>query len=344
MLPPIRELVSMARERGATDLHLAPGHRPMARVAGNLEPLSHDELSAGDVEAALDELSAASGAAYLLESGDLKPCALELCLDIPGVGRLRLSVYRALGFLRAAIRLAPGSPPSPKDLGCPKVLESSFAARAGLVIVCGPTGAGKTTTLAALAQQAVASRPVHILTIEDPVEYLISPGPGVVTQRQVGSDVRSFPQAVRESLRQDPDIILVGECRDGETAEAILLAARTGHLVATTLHASSAIDGVERFLAMLGPDPRGRNRASLADVLVCVCYQVLLARQGSGGDGGSRMVAAHEVVPFSAVPAARALLRDGRAHEIQALSQEHRSAGMISLEDSISRLRAAGII
>lgn len=338
------DLILKASMSGATDLHLVPGLPPMARVGGTLAPVGGGPISRDDVELFLDQAGHWSGgeplAARVVHGGR----ALEVCVPIPGHGRARLSAFRAAGEVRVAVRLVPDDPPAPAEIGCPRALETAFSADSGLVVVCGPTGCGKTTTLASLAQRELSLRPVHVLTVEDPVEYVLRPGPGVATQRQVGTDVESFHVAVREALRQDPDVLVVGECRDRETAEAILVAAQTGHLVATTLHASGAVDAVERLLTLLGPDPSGRNRSVLADVLLCVCYQTLLPRRTRRPGPLGTMVAAHEVISFSTVQAARPLVRDGRLHELRGLFREHRDSGMVALEDSVSTLRSVGEI
>ena len=338
------ELVAEARRAGATDLHLVPGQPPAIRVGGLLRRLSQDPASELDVEAVLEDLCRGTGSQYLLDAVSGASGSVELSAESPLAGRVRVSAYRATGKLCLAIRLCPGAPPTPQEIGCPDALLAACAARSGLVVVSGPTGAGKTTTVASLVQHVARTRNVHVLTVEDPVEYVISPGPALVTQRQVGTDVRSFSDGLREALRQDADVMVIGECRDPDTAASAALAAQTGHLVITTVHAQGTVDALSRVLGLLDRASVSGTRQLLADVLLCLSFQVLLRRRRPrpGPPELSAMAAAYEVLVASGVQAVQSVLREGRFQDLAGIMREHRSSGMVTLADSVSALVSSG--
>ncbi len=326
----LRALLDEARALRASDLHLLDGAPPSVRVDGRLRALPRPAIAS--VAALLGELpeaelrAAASGARAwdgVLESE---------------AARFRLNVFRTAAGLAAAVRLLPRTAPRLADLGLPAHLGELALAPHGLVIVCGPTGSGKSATLAALAQLAVQRRGALLVGLEDPVEYVIEAGPeGLVRQRQVGRDVPDFPSGLRDALREDPDVILVGEMRDAETIDLALRAAETGHLVLATLHAGSAASAVERIVAT-GPErQRDQVRVQLAASLRAVVSQRLLARAGRAG-----RVVAVEILRGSHSVAS--LVREGRTAQLATAMQSGRKEGMVPLEASLAELVRAGQI
>lgn len=332
-LPPLASLAGLLRAAatvGASDLHLCAGVPPLVRVDGTLTPLDPFPLDAAQCEAlcceALDS--------YANASVDFD---VDLALDVPDVGRCRVNLFRQSGTLAGAFRLVPSNPPRLSELGLPAGVERILRFQSGLVLVTGATGSGKSTTLAALIREILTRQAVHVLTIEDPIEFVHEHGRGVVRQREIGRDAPGFAPALRHVLRQDPDVILIGEMRDIETMRAALTLAETGHLVLSTLHSHSALDAADRLIDAFPADEQGPVRRQVAQVLCAVVAQRLLPRRGGG-----RAVACELMF---LTPAIRALIRDAKSHQIHSHVQSGRHEhGMQTMADAIEQLSAAGII
>lgn len=341
-------LLEAAVVAGASDLHLSTGTPPRLRVDGALRTLPGSAaMGPGLVEAALAELMTATQAADFAAHGDLDFAwqgqtvapALSVRASSPpdclGI-RFRVNAFRQTRGTAAVLRRIPGVIPSLADIGAPAALTALVQAEEGLVLVAGATGSGKSTTLAALVDAINASRDVHVLTIEDPVEFVHLPRRALVSQREVGRDTAGFATALRAALREDPDVLLVGELRDLETIRLALTAAETGHLVLATLHTRGAASAIDRILGAFPPGERELVRSSLSASLAVVVCQRLLPRVGGG------RVAAHEVLV--ATPAVRNLIRESRLNQLESAMQTGQSAGMQTLAQAIERLHLAGAL
>lgn len=314
--PSFVELVATAASLRASDVHLLDGSCPVVRVDGALRQLGNAPV------ALLPLLSLGAEHEDRIAHGH----SVDLGLDIESVGRVRLHVFRTAEGTGASVRLLPGVAPSLASLHMPVSLDELVTAHRGLVLVCGATGSGKSTTLAALAQEALRRRSIVLTTLEDPIEYgLSAPHTSIVRRRQVGRDVADFASGLRDALREDPDVILVGEMRDPETIGLVLTAAETGHLVLSSLHAPSAASAIERIVDVYPPERQAQIRVQLADALRAVVAQWLLPRAR-----GSGRVPVVEVLRVT--HAVAALVRDGRTAQIATALQSGRREGMISLE------------
>jgi twitching motility protein PilT len=260
---------------------------------------------------------------------------VDLAVDVPGAGRLRGNVSRQQGGLKGAFRLALAKPPTLEELGLPPQLAKLVEHHQGLIVIAGPSGHGKTTTLAALIDRVNSSKPVHILTIEDPVEIEHPRKAAVVSQREVGKHTLSFAAALKASLREDPDVIVIGELRDRETVEIAMTAAETGHLVLATMSTPSAAKTIDRLIDMFPPDEQSQVRASLAGALRAVVAQRLLPSTKEGA-----VVAAVELV-IGVLPLAT-LIRDNKLFQLPNLMQRGRAFGMLRLDDSLAEHVRAG--
>jgi twitching motility protein PilT len=325
--PLLDGLVTSAAALRASDLHLADGELPCVRVDGRLHRL---DLAAGvDVAAtlALGEAERARVAA-----GE----SIDLGRDVEGAGRVRIHVFLTSEGFAAAVRLLPRAAPSLASLHLPLPIDDLAELPAGLVLVCGATGSGKSTTLAALAQEALRRRSIVLATLEDPIEFALSPPEtSLVRRRQVGRDVRAFAAGLRDALREDPDVLLLGEMRDAETIGLALTAAETGHLVLSSLHSRSAASAIERIVDAYPPTAHGQIRSQLADSLRAVVVQRLLPRVR--GDG---RVLALEILRVN--HAVGALIRDGKTSQVASTLQAGKREGMLSLERCLADKVQAG--
>ena len=320
----VRRMISA----GASDLHIASGQRIQMRVDGILVP-EQCIPDSDTVDVLLERILSAEQRATL--------CTRDIDFAWTYAGRrFRVNAYRMQGGAGLALRLLPARIPTPVDIGMPQVLQMTAARRDGLALVCGATGAGKTTTLAALIDVVNQTRSVHIITLEDPIEYLFSPACSFLSQREMGRDFSAYPDAVRSALREDPDILLIGEIRDRATMEAVLMAATTGVLVLGTLHTRSAAQTALRVEGMFPPDVRDMVRAQLADVLIGIFAQRLLPKRGGG------RVAAFEVL--SATSAVRNILRQGNYSQLASVMMSGAAQGMQTCEMAEAALRAKGVI
>ncbi len=320
-------LLGLCIERGASDLHLSAGLPPMLRIDGEIETLDMPALAAAPLAAAINELTGSDGGA--LAAGDF-------CIETAAGERFRVNAFEQERGPGAAFRAVPGRVPTLAALGMGEVFERIVGVPNGLVLVTGATGSGKSTTLAAMVDHLNASRRQHILTIEDPIEFIHQPRRCLVNQREVGRHAPDFQSALRAALREDPDVILIGEMRDPETIRLALTAAETGHLVLATLHTPSAPNAVTRIVDVFPGSEKDAIRLLLADSLQAVVAQTLLKRTGGG------RVAAHEIL--IATPAIRNLIREQKIAQIASAMQTGGAVGMQTLDMSLQALVAEGLV
>src|SRR6187431_3390240 len=270
----VNDLLKIAVDAGASDLHLKVGSYPMMRVRGSLVPASEEKrLDHEDVVAMSAAVMSTSQRQRFKETQEV-----DLAYSVPGLGRFRCNIFQQRGTVGLVLRVIPMQIRTVEELGLPPVLKKIAAEERGLVLVTGTTGSGKSTTLAALIDEINSTRTAHVMTIEDPIEYLHRDNRSVINQREIGVDTGSFSHALRSALRQDPDVILVGEMRDFETIETALLAAETGHLVFSTLHTLDATETINRIIAVFPPHQQKQIRIQLASVLKAVISQRLITR------------------------------------------------------------------
>ncbi|TAM89582.1 PilT/PilU family type 4a pilus ATPase [bacterium] len=328
----LRELLRVMFRGRASDLHLAAGYPPMVRVDGAIAPLAMPALSEHDVQTL--------AACLALRRAAAKQCALEQHLDFavddPEFGVVRVHLFRA-GGQRIALRALGGAVPSHADLGLPRRVLEFAALRAGFVVIAGATGSGKTTTAAALLEAADDACARHIVSIEEPIEYRLRGRRSLVTQREIGVDVVDAPAGIRAALREDPDVIFLGELRDGAAVETALTAAETGHLVVTTLHARGADGAVERIVDLAAGERRDHVRRQLAQVLAGIVYQRLVPRAGGAG----RTAAVEILVATQAV---RSLIREEKTHQLRNAMATGRAVGMQTLTSHLEDLALRGVI
>lgn len=327
----VTALLGQAVAAGASDLHLAVGEQPLLRLAGVLQRLDLAPLTAQGLE---------QGMAKLLNDGQCQQWRnadeLDLALSLPGLGRFRLNLFRQRNGLGASVRLIPAQVADIETLELAEVFEHVVRYREGLVLVGGPTGSGKSSTLAALVDRLNRDHALHIVTLEDPIEVIHSSQRSLVSQREVGRHSRDFAQGLRSALRQDPDVIMIGELRDLESIRLALRAAETGHLVLATVHTRSALNSIDRLVEVFAPEEKPLVRTLLADSLRLVVAQVLVQRR----DGGR--VAAREVLV--ATPAVRNLIREGRMTQVYSLMQAGGAIGMRTMDAAMQVLKVRGVL
>lgn len=325
----LRELVLRARECRASDIHLIKGERTYFRVDGKLR------VDSRDPQASIESLLQLSEAVIAqLDSG----ASVDESLEVPNLARLRLSLYRDFTGTACAIRLLPSEAPELEELGLPVALDDLLEIPHGLILVCGATGSGKSTTLAALAKRALARRSQLLITLEDPIEFVITPPESsLVRRRQVGRDVPSFHAGLRDALRADPDLILVGELRDAETIQLALTAAETGHLILASMHSGGAASAVERLVDAYPADQRSQVRVQLASALRAVVSQKLIATAKGVG-----RVAALEVMRVT--HAVSSVIREGRTAQIETILQSGKREGMLSFDRCLADYVQSGTI
>ncbi len=327
------DVLMQTLERKASDLHITVGRPPMIRVRGRLTPLDgFPSLSGTDTREII----------YSILSNDQRQrletdWQIDFAYAIPGTARFRVNAYFQRASLGAAFRLIPANISSIEELGLPPIAHEMCHKPRGLVLVTGPTGSGKSTSLAAMINQINETREEHILTIEDPIEFLHSHKKCMVNQRELGADAPTFASALRAALRQDPDVILVGEMRDLETIATALTAAETGHLVFGTLHTQAAPQTVDRIIDVFPAHQQDQVRVQLSVALQGVLTQQLLPT----ADGSSRVVAVEALVPTAAV---RNLIREGKTHQIASTMQTGANVGMLTMDAALATLVRAGKI
>ncbi|MYL82418.1 PilT/PilU family type 4a pilus ATPase [Desulfovibrio aerotolerans] len=322
----------MLKDTGASDLHMASGSQPMLRISGRLERIKYKTLEEDELKALLYEIAPERLVSVFETTGDL-----DFAHTVPGVGRLRCNYFRQERGVAAAFRAIPENVPTLAELNLPGILGELAMRPKGLILVTGPTGSGKSTTLAAMLRHAADNRRDHIITIEDPIEFVHTSSNCLVNQREVGRDTRSFATALRGALREDPDIILVGEMRDLETIELALEAAETGHLVLSTLHTVSAAKTIDRIIDVFPGDRQAQIRSALSESLSAVVSQTLLKR----ADAPGRVLAMELLLATTAV---RNLIRENKIFQIPSILETSKSHGMRTLDDCLEELLANGRI
>jgi twitching motility protein PilT len=329
----IDELLRVAKQQNASDLHLASGSAPYLRIHGDMVRLNYKSVSAEVCRRLILEILTDRQKELFEESLEL-----DFSYTLNGVGRFRVNVFMQRNGTGAVFRLIPETIQTLSELGLPeeKFLDLINVSE-GLVLVTGPTGSGKSTTLASIIDAINTGRRAHIITIEDPIEFVHQNKLSLINQREVSSHTHSFSNALRAALREDPDIILVGEMRDLDTISLAITAAETGHLVFATLHTNSAVKTVDRIIDVFPEGQQAQIRAMLSESLRGVVAQALLPRE----DGKGRVAAAEILVN---VPAVANLIREGKAYQIASAMQTGRSQGMLTFETSVNDLTRAGLI
>jgi len=327
------ELLKEVVARNASDLHLSVGAHPILRIRGRLMSLNEYPVLGG---------TATREIIYSILSNDQRQrletdWQIDFAYSVPGHGRFRVNAYYQRGSVGAAFRLIPFGLSNVDELGLPPVVHEFIKKPRGFVLVTGPTGSGKSTSLAAMIDAINESREEHIMTIEDPIEFLHTHKRCLVNQRELGSDAQSFSAALRAALRQDPDVILVGEMRDLETIQTALTAAETGHLVFATLHTQDTAQTVDRVIDVFPPHQQGQVRVQLSVALQGIMTQQLLPN----ADGSGRVVACEVLVP---TPAVRNLIREGKTHQIYSVLQTSTGVGMQTMDAALVKLVGEGRI
>ena len=331
-MTPMEDLLRLVVDEGASDLHISVGAPPAIRLRGELVKLDLKPLTPEDTETLARAITSEANLQRVNEEG-----SVDFGFTFRERNRFRVSVYRQKGFLGIALRLIPREMRSLEEIGFPPVVRDLLSLPRGLVLVTGPTGSGKTTTLASMLDIINATTQSHIITIEDPIEYFHEHRRGIVNQREMGVDVPTFAEGLRRALRQDPDVILVGEMRDLETMETAITAAETGHLVFSTLHTTGAARTVDRIIDAFPAAQQGMIRTQLSTNLKAVISQILLPRL----DGKGRVVAFELMIN---TPSIAALIRDNKTFRISNDILTGSKYGMVSLETSLVDLYLRGLI
>lgn len=328
----IEILLEEVVKKRASDLHIQVGLPPMLRIDGALTPAAGTQP--------LDEPAVEQLVFQILDEDQrqilLKDKEFDFSFAFGNLGRFRVNAFHERGNLAAALRLIPNEIKSAAELGMPPIVNTFSDFPRGLVLVTGPTGSGKSTTLAALVDKINSEKSQHIITIEDPIEFTHKSKKSVVVQREVHYDTYSFSAALRSSLRQDPDVVLIGEMRDLETISAAITIAETGHLVFATLHTNSAAQSIDRMIDVFPPHQQPQIRAQLSNILMAICSQRLVP-----SIGGGRVVAAEVLI---ANPAVRNIIREGKSHQLDAVIQTGADQGMQTMDRTLASLVQSGTI
>ncbi len=328
----MNELLQAVVDEGASDLHINVGIPPVLRVHGSLQPLDTPPLQPEDTEKLMKAITSEALQQKVREIG-----GVDFGFSFGGVARFRVSVLKERGNISMVLRLIPSKLFSLDEIGLPVQVKELLYRPRGLILVTGPTGSGKSTTLASMIDTINTERDCHIITIEDPIEYYHTHKRSIITQREIGVDVPNFKEALRRALRQDPDVILVGEMRDLETTEAAITAAETGHLVFATLHTTGAARTVDRIVDQFPTAQQEQIRTQLSSTLVAVISQLLLVRKDQPG-----RIAAFEFMVTT--PSIQALIRDNKTYRITSDIQTGAKYGMITLDAHLMALYEAGLI
>lgn len=328
----IEILLEEVVRRRASDLHLQVGLPPTLRIDGSLTPLAgYNALDESAVEALIFAILDSDQQQILVKDKEF-----DFSFAFGTLGRFRVNAFHERGNLAAALRLIPNEIKTVAELGLPPIVMDFANYPRGLVLVTGPTGSGKSTTLAALIDKINSERSQHIITIEDPIEFTHKSKKAVVVQREVHYDTYSFSAALRSSLRQDPDVVLIGEMRDLETISAAITIAETGHLVLGSLHTNSAAQSIDRMIDVFPPHQQPQIRAQLSNILMAVCSQRLVP-----AIGGGRQIAA-EIL--TANPAVRNIIREGKTHQLDAVIQTSADVGMQTMDRTLVGMVQSGIV
>ncbi|MEO0801375.1 MAG: type IV pilus twitching motility protein PilT [Cyanobacteria bacterium J06642_2] len=332
----IEDLLELTVQMGGSDLHLSAGLPPYIRVSGHLQPTEHEPMKPDEVQRLIFSMLNNNQRKSLEQNWEL-----DCSYGVRGIGRFRVNVYKDRGTYAAALRALAAEIPDIDVLGLPAVVKETANRPRGLVLVTGPTGSGKSTTLASMINYINQNRAEHILTVEDPIEYVYAPIKSVIHQRQLGEDTRSFANALKAAMREDPDVILVGELRDLETIQLAITAAETGHLVFATLHTSSASQTVDRMVDVFPPGQQMQVRVQLSNSLVAVFAQCLVPRLNVKPGEFGRCLAQELML---VTPAIANLIREGKTSQIYSAIQTGGKMGMQTLEKVLSDLYHQGKI
>ena len=328
----IDELLEEAVKRSASDLHITVALPPVLRITGSLTRFGVEEFTVESAQDTIFSLMNEGQRAKLMEIGEL-----DFSYAVPGIGRFRVNVFRQRKSLAAAIRVIRPTVPAIDELSMPAILKDFALSKNGLFLVTGHTGSGKSTTLAAMMRHINENKSCHMITIEDPIEYIHTHGKSIVNQREVNDDTLGFSNALRAALREDPDVILVGEMRDLETISTAVTASETGHFVMSTLHTSGAIQTIDRIIDVFPPHQQQQIRTQLAMVVTCILSQHLIPR--ANGDG--RVAAIELLIANDAV---RNIIREGKTYQLQTVLQTNIKNNMIPMDYSLARLVREGVI
>ena len=328
----LNQLLSYSIDSGASDLHLSVGSVPMVRINGAMKPLNLDVLHQDDIEKMLPEVMDKDQMAIFREQKEI-----DFSAKLEGKGRFRVNFFNQINGLAAVFRTIPDSIKSCDELGIPPFMQDLAMIDRGLVLLTGPTGSGKSTTLAAMVDHINRNKACHIITIEDPVEYYHHTKESLINQRELGASTHSFSNALRAALREDPDVILVGEMRDLETISLAVTAAETGHLVLSTLHTSSAVKSIDRIIDIYPSGQKDQIRSMLSESLEAVISQKLLPTK----DGKGRVPACEVMISSTAI---RNLIREDRVFQITSVIQSGGVEGMQTLDQDLQRLVTQGKI
>lgn len=326
------DLVKYGVDSKASDIHITVGVPPVLRIDGSLIYYGENALNPDNTKKLVKQVLDDKQFNELDRRGEI-----DTSFSSPGIGRFRINAYKQRGSYGMAIRIIPLRIPTIEELGLPPIVKELARLPRGLILVTGPTGSGKSTTLASMVNLINEKRNCHILTLEDPIEYLHKHKKSIVNQREIGSDTNSFANALRAALRQDPDVILVGEMRDLDTISIALTAAETGHLVLSTLHTIGAAKTIDRIIDVFPPHQQQQVRIQFSSVIQAIISQQLLPRYN--GDG---RVAAFEIMV--ATPAIRNLIREEKIHQIDTLIQTGGKQGMQTMDNSLLELYNRGVI
>ena len=328
----LNQLLSYSIDSGASDLHLSVGSIPMVRINGTMKPLNLDVLLQDDIEKMLPEVMDKDQMAIFKEQKEI-----DFSAKLEGKGRFRVNFFNQINGLAAVFRTIPDTIKSCDELGIPPFMQDLAMIDRGLVLLTGPTGSGKSTTLAAMVDHINRNKACHIITIEDPVEYYHHTKESLINQRELGASTHSFSNALRAALREDPDVILVGEMRDLETISLALTAAETGHLVLSTLHTSSAVKSIDRIIDIYPSGQKDQIRSMLSESLEAVISQKLLPTKDVKG----RVPACEVMISSTAI---RNLIREDRVFQITSVIQSGGVEGMQTLDQDLQRLVTQGKI
>lgn len=328
----IEELLEVAANNNASDVHITVGVPPKMRVNGNLVDMDYPRLLPDDAENIIVSILDKRHKEIFDEKGEV-----DFSISVPQIGRYRVNIFKQRGSMAAALRVVGTEIPNPDSLGVPKAVQDLHRRKRGLVLVTGPTGSGKSTTLASIIDLVNTNTSSHIITLEDPIEYMHRHKMAMINQREVGLDTLSYNNALRAALREDPDVILVGEMRDFETISIAVTAAETGHLVFSTLHTIGAAATIDRIIDVFPTHQQQQIRVQLSMVLEAVISQQLIPTAD-----GRRRVAAFEVMITN--PAIKNLIREGKTYQIQSMIQTNKKIGMQTMDDALYDLYRRGEI
>ncbi len=328
----IGKLLKEMKERNASDLILKPGRPPIMRIYGDLVDINAPPLTDDEV----DKIAQAIMTEEQQRRFE-KTMEMDLAVNVPGLARFRVNIFKQRRHTGIVFRLIPERIPSLDELGMPEILKKFAMRPRGLILVTGPSGCGKSTTIAAMVDYRNEHEACHIITVEDPIEFIYRNKKAIIDQREVGKDTRSFSNALKYSLRQDPDVIVVGEMRDLETISLAITAAETGHLVLSTLHTHDAVQTIDRIIDAFPPHQQRQIRLQLSANLVGIVSQILLKRADGKG-----MVAATEIMV--SIAAVRNLIREAKTHQLPSIIQTRTKEGMRTLNMSLVELVMKGIV